>query len=249
MKVGRQHVARMYTWTIVLILILDAYSSYLMGKFPYSLLLATFLTVALEIAVRFIHLKHLPKIPISGIITGLIIGSVAPFNTAYLAVAIACVAAVLSKYIRLKSVNIFNPSAMGLLVGLGVLSLGPEWWAASSLNAFGIMIPLAAILVISAYQARRLVVGLSFVVVSALITFLMSPSIGILASFLSVNYFFSLLMAAEPRTSPIKNRAQLLFGTGIAVIYSILAIVGFGYASIGSLLLGNLGYALYKRFG
>ncbi|MDE1768542.1 MAG: RnfABCDGE type electron transport complex subunit D [Candidatus Micrarchaeota archaeon] len=253
MKIFDQAIGAMYIWSIVLLLLLDIYSSYTLGQFPFGLILAVLVASIAEIAFTSYHLKHNLKIPFSGIITGMIIGSVAPISVQPVAIAIACILAISSKFlIKIKGSNIFNPAALGMLVGLGIFSIGDEWWAASNVNLYSIAIPLAIILVISAYQAKRLITAFSFIVVATLVGVILSRHINIASlgfALLSVNYFFAFLMLTEPKTSPTKNMAQALYGVGIAIIYSILAISGVSYSYFVALLFGNAAYAIYRRRG
>lgn len=253
MNIFGQAVGRMYMWSIALLLILDAYSSYTLQQFPVALAFATALCAAVELLVIRYYLHQELKVPFSGIITGMIIGSVAPISAPLLAVAIACIVAVLSKaFIRVKSVNIFNPASLGMLAGLGLFLIGDEWWAASSVSAYGMVIPLSVVLVIAAYEARRLTAAVSFIVVNLVIAMLLAHSFtfySLGAVLISINYFFALLMLVEPKTSPHKGTAQVAYGAGIGIAYAILSMSGVIYAYFISLLLGNAVYAIYRQRG
>ncbi|MDE1762440.1 MAG: RnfABCDGE type electron transport complex subunit D [Candidatus Micrarchaeota archaeon] len=252
MKILGQHIGAMYLWSIVILLALAAFSSYTLGVFPVPLVLAVVACSVVEVLVYKVHKNHVIRIPYSGIITGLIIGSVAPYNAPLMAILVASVVAILTKaFVKTKHGNIFNPAVIGLLVGLAVFSLGDAWWTASSYGTLGVAIPLSLLFVIAAYLAKRLLSAAAFVAAVVAISLATSNSTMSLplveSAILNVNYFFALLMLADPKTSPHKNSAQIAYGLGVALISSILIILGVQYGLLLALLAGNLGYLLYRK--
>ncbi len=248
----------MYITAIILLLLVGGASAYLLGQFPYSLVFAVFACAAIELVIKKYYHRQKLKIPFSGIITGLIIGCVAPINVPLIPIFAACAVAVLSKFfIKSKGSNIFNPAALGLLA-LGILSIGSSWWATTSINLYGVAISVSIILIIAAYESRRLVLAFAFVLASVVLSIIASLPItsgSVAIAFISVNYFFAFLMLTEPRTSPPKYFAQVVYGIYVAVIYVILLLVlpPSLYISaliiFAALLIGNLTYALFKKFG
>lgn len=252
MKLFGQPVASMYLWAIALLLLLAAYSAYALHQFPYSLSLAAVLAPLVELAT--LRILHRPmKAPWSGIITGLIIGEVAPINAPMAAIAVACVAAILSKYIiRVKGSNVFNPAAFGMLIGLAIFALEDAWWGAAGIPMQGLALPASIIFVIASYKSGRLVASLSFAATVIVLTVLSGGSASpysVLVAAFGVNYFFALLMLAEPKTTPYRNRAQAAYGAGIGVAYEALAVLGVSYPYFLALLLGNIAYAAYRKKG
>ncbi len=253
MNLFGQAIGRMYVITILLLLALAIYSSYLLRQFPLALAFAVLIAGAAEVAINATYLKQKLKFPFSGVITGLIIGSVAPIGAPLLAILVACLVAILSKFfLKSKATNIFNPAALGLLAGLGVFAIGDQWWAASSVNLSGFAISIAIILAICTYEARRMVSAISFIIVAAIGYAILGNSItlsGMEVAVMGVNYFFALIMVADPKTSPHKNSAQVAFGSGVAILYSAFSFIGLSYAYFIALLAGNAVYALYKSRG
>lgn len=245
----------MYLWAIVLLSGLAAVSSYTLHIFPLPLLLAVGLAAFIEVAIRKYYLKQSFKIPFSGLITGLIIGSVAPTNAPLLLISIAAAVAITSKFfLQFKSSNIFNPAALGLVIALVIFGLGDVWWAASSYNLYGIAISLTPILIILAYEARRLPAALSFVAANVALNLILGGfhlgSISSLATLLfSVNYFFAFVMLVEPKTSPHNRYAQVAYGIGIALLYTAFAFLRVPYSLLAVLLIGNMAYAFYRIYG
>ncbi len=253
MKILNHHIARMYVLMILLLSIFATASSYALREVPLALIAAVISTSVAEAAITRFYLKRSPKIPYSAIITGLIIGSVAPINAPILLAVLASAIAMLSKFfIKAKSTNILNPGAIGLLIGLAAFGAGDQWWAAGNFNVFGVLIALTPIFIISAYEARRAVSGLSFVAVTIIISLIISRSAGLasisglLAVLTSVNYLFAFVMVTDPKTSPHNKGLQALFGGGVASAAAALVIYGIPYALLIALLAGNMLYATYR---
>ena len=168
---------------------------------------------------------------------------------------VACAVAIASKFfVKMKSSNIFNPAAVGLLA-LALLSIGSSWWATTGVGVYGVAVSFSIVLVIAAYECRRLPLAFAFIIASVLLSVAASPPLtlgNIMIAFLSVNYLFAFLMLTEPKTSPPKKMAQVVYGVYVALIYFVL--VGLLPPSLyvgamiifAALLLGNLTYALYK---
>lgn len=252
MKIGSHHVAWMYVVTIALLVAIAAVSAYLAGTFPTSLIVAVVACILIDLAVEAVK-RHKRRIPVSAIITGLIIGSVAPITAPILLVVAASLVAELTKFfIKAKGRNVFNPAAVGLLAGLLLFGLGDEWWAASSIHAYGFVIPIAAILILAAYEAKRLVAGLSAAAVAAVgiasISGLGFSAGGIIASVLTVNYYFVFLMVADPKTSPNKVTGQLAYGVGVAALALLLVMARVPYPLLIALVLANVCYAAFRLF-
>ncbi len=244
----------MYIWAIVLLSALAIISSYTLHTFPLALISAIIASGIMEILIRKYYLKHAFKIPYSGLITGLIIGSVVPINAPILLIIIASLIAVASKFfIQYKSTNIFNPATLGMIAALPLFGLGDEWWVASNYNIYGIAITLTPVLIILAYEARRLPTAISFVVVSFFLYIITNASQLSLATavsiLFSINFFFAFVMLIEPKTSPHNNYAQLAYGASLAVLYLVFAYLGLAYPLLIVLLVGNLSYLLYRKYG
>ena len=174
MKILNSHIGRMYITTILLLLITTFFSSYILGYIPYNLIISITTCAIAELLLKKYYIKQKDtKIPFSGIITGFIIGLVAPASGFIISVIIASIAAVVSKlFIKIKSVNIFNPAAFGLLLGLGILLVGDQWWGSVSYNIGTFALPIAIIFIISAYESKRIPTALSFAFIFIIIRFL-----------------------------------------------------------------------------
>ncbi|MDE1856928.1 MAG: RnfABCDGE type electron transport complex subunit D [Candidatus Micrarchaeota archaeon] len=248
-------VSPMYIWAIALLSALAIVSGYTLHALPISLVVAVASAGTIEILIRNIHRRHKFKIPFSGLITGLIIGSVAPINAPLALVVVAAAIAVASKFfIQYKSSNIFNPATIGLIVALPLFGLGDEWWIASNYNFYGLAVTLTPILVILAYEAKRLTTGMAFVLASlALALALGGTSIvsagGIAAALFGINYYFAFVMLIEPKTSPNGRYAQAAYGISVAALCFALALFRVPYPLLVSLLAGNTVYLAYRSRG
>ncbi len=119
----------------------------------------------------------------------------------------------------------------------------------------GVLITITPILVILPYMSQRLTAAFSFIFTTLIINYLMSPSIfiittisGIIALFLSINYFFVFVMLSDPRTSPSRKRNQIVFGTGTSLLYILLSVLGINYAILISLFIANILYFIYRYY-
>lgn len=252
MKILNQHIARMYVLTIILLTAFDIVSSYNLRQVPYALIIAVVASMLVEIAITKLYLKQNIKIPFSAMVTGLIIGSVAPINAPLMLVLVASLIAIVSKFfIRIKSTNILNPATIGLLVALAIFGVGDQWWAASSYNVYGLIISFTPLFIIGAYEARRMVSGLSYVIITLVLSLVLSKSgnlaLGTVVTLIfSINYLFAFVMVADPKTSPHKKSLQVVFGGSVALISALLLVYGIPYALLIALLIANIGYGVYR---
>jgi len=242
----------MYVWTIVLLLILAIIASLSRNAFPVSLVIAILSASVFDLLLKRLYKKPL-RFPFSAAITGAIIGSIAPFTASPLIVILASLVAILSKFlIRIKGFNIFNPATLGLLVSLALFSLGDEWWVAVSYNFLGFSIILTPLLILANYKAMKLRTSLSFLLVISILYSLTGfvnvpyTSEGAISFLYSLPYYFAFIMVSEPKTSPYRSKEQIIFGISVAVLLFIFMYYSIPYSFFISLLLGNLGYALYR---
>jgi enediyne biosynthesis protein E5 len=248
MKIGKYNIGRVYLILIALLCVLAAVAAYSTRTFPLSIFVAVAACILIEVALAKLSGKRL-KMPISAIITGIIIGSVAPITVPFAVVVLAALLAESTKFfIKIKSRNVFNPAAIGLLVALILFGIGDEWWASPTMHFHGFLIPLSGILIISAWQSRRLFVGISAAVVAAIGIAAASGflEIGLLTSVLAVNYYFVFLMVSDPKTSPNNMLGQIIYGAGVSASAMILVATHIQYALLIALLLANVCYAAFR---
>ncbi len=253
MMIRGHTISSMHLWAISLLLIISAISSYTLGIIPYSLLIAIAAALATEIALVKFYLRAKLKLPLSAIITGLLIGMIAPQNAPALLVITASFVAVLSKFIvKVKHNPVFNPAALGLIIALVAFHTGDVWWASSSYNLSGTIISLAPLFAVAAYLSRRITAGLTFIIASIIIGIIMSGSLslsasGLISAIFSANYLFGMIMVGDPKTSPISNRGQMAYGIIITALLFAAGYSGIPYPFLISLLAANLIFMLYRN--
>jgi len=250
MKVGGYHLGRMYVVTIALLLALAAFGAYGLGTFPFALVVAVVSCVLIDFILVKIK-KHRFRFPLSAIITGLIIGSIAPIGGSLALVVVAALIAEITKFfVKVKARNLFNPATVGLLLALLIFGVGDEWWASSTIHVYGLLIPLALVLIISAYEARRLPAALVAIVVMSVGFMAISGAVfssgALLTALLTINYYFIFLMVTDPKTSPNKVSGQIIYGMGVALFALLFIRVHLPYQLLIALVLVNVIYAAFR---
>lgn len=262
MKLGK-YFRSMHYVTIAVLLVVAAVESISRG-FPVNLVVAVLTTSVLDVAIKRLWLKKTPTLPLSAIITGLIIGSVS-VNAPVLGAFIASTLAILSKFfIRWKGSHIFNPAVFGVVISqvASPAAHGPATHGSAqavegfSVGGLTVALWLVPFLIVANWRAKKLWISIPFLAASALLyyfTGLASPtstSIQGLVRFLEVlPYYFALIIVSEPKTTPYLKKEQVAFGIGIAIL-SVLPLLIFGFYShvvaLIALLFGNLIYATYR---
>ncbi len=243
----------MYGIGLAIVLVLVALASIYVHKFPLALVMAGVFAVFLEYIIAKTLMNSNPNIK-SAVITGIIIGAVAPFNAQIYIVAVACIVAISSKYaLRYKSSNIFNPAALGLLVALFLFNSSDQWWVASYFTISNITFILTPLLLIVAYKAKRFTTAASFIVVTGVLIFLTSPNTYVLSNipifFIGAQpFFFGSLMATDPKTSPHIKEEQLAYGIGLALLGFGISLYGAPYPDIVALLAANAAFLMFKEY-
>jgi Na+-translocating ferredoxin:NAD+ oxidoreductase RnfD subunit len=194
--------------------------------------------------------------PSGAIITGLIVAMVLsphePLVVPFMASAIAIAG---KRTVRLARVNVFNPSALGLVLSAIVFGSGQSWWGA--LPGFGTpgLFVVAASGVFVADRINKLPAVLAFVGVYFLV-FTASSLLGDPADYADVfrrpdlhaALFFALFMLDDPPTCPVRYSDQFQFGAVIAAVsYLAFTMLGAIYFLPAGLLAGNLHEALRRQ--
>src|SRR3989344_579943 len=253
----------MHYVTIVVLFVVAAIQSIGHG-FPVNVIVAVLTASVIDVAIKSLWLKRRPALPLSAIITGLIIGTVS-VNAPIMGAFAAAVLAILSKFvIRHKGWHIFNPAVFGVVVSqlLSPAAHGPTTHGVSQaiegvgIGGLTVSIGLVPLLLFANWRAKKLWISIPYLVATTLLfsfSGLASPtslsSQGIFSFLEVLPYYFAFIIVSEPRTTPNVRIEQVAFGIGVSVL-SILPFLFFGsYSHIGTLvalLLGNIIYALYR---
>lgn len=159
----------------------------------------------------------------------------------------------IQRLVRLPSGPVFNPAAAAAII-VSFLQFLPGWWGTSfsprvamlsgsiSVAMFFILI---ALYVAHKYHKIPLII-FSFLAyaVSYIVLYMKSPLFLIIEGTIA---FFIIVMVVEPKTSPIKIKEQAVFGTLVGIGSVVLIKMGFLVPNIGSLLLANGLYNLYRN--
>lgn len=215
----------------LIVLILFAFILAFVNVLPYNptdiLFTASFLVVVAHalnkvFAKVFGAVTNLESASITALILALIVG---PFDFRSNLVFLTLLAgvAMLSKYIvAWKKKHIFNPAGFAVFVAAVFLKQGASWWVG---NIF--MLPAVAIgglLVLQKLQRFGLVASFFLVY----LVFLLLRGLSLETNLISVLtnsllysplLFFATVMLIEPATSPITRKAQLLYGSLVAISF------------------------------
>lgn len=249
----------MYSVAIAVLLVVAIATSIGRG-FPVNLVVAVLTASALDVVVKTWWLKRKPIMPLSAIITGLIIASVA-FAAPVWGVLIAAVLAIVSKFvIRFRGHHIFNPAVFGVVVSqvLNPAAHGAAVNVAHSASqvvegfgpgGFAVPLVLVPLLLFANYRARKLWTAVPHLIAAALLFYFtgLAGAQGLLGFLEVLPWYFAFIIVSEPKTSPYAKNEQVMFGTGVAVL-SVLATLlsGSHIAALAAVLLGNLVYAAYR---
>jgi len=228
--------------TLLLIAALAAVSGWRLGYaavLPQAAVAAA-VAVVLDAVVALVRTKKLVWSD-SGAITGLIVAGVAAPSSPLLMVALATLIAIASKHLlAAKRRNVFNPAAVGLLVGTLLLGLRLSWWV----DANHLLTIVAGSVLLAKFAGRwRLVLsflGLFAAAIAARSLFMGHAVIPDLYLNISIASFFVFFMATDPRTSPVMVRdlplyaAVMAAGAFVSVVYHPMSLF------LGGLLLANL---------
>ena len=162
-----------------------------------------------------------------------------------LSIALAATIASASKYLlAIRGRHIFNPAAIGAFV-VSLLGLNfAVWWVAT-----GLLLPLTAIgAFVVLYRSRRLPVGITFVVIAAVIVMVRLVSSGtnfgdaLVSTFTSFPLvFLAGFMLSEPLTLPPRRWQQLTVAAVVAVLFAVPFQIGSVFSTPElALLVGNV---------
>lgn len=188
---------------------------------------------------RFVK-KH-SRFPLTGVITGLIIGLAASFTLVWWQTALIAAIAILSKhFIRVRSGHIFNPANFGLLVASFFLAPFIAWW--------GMALPVLMLLfLMTIWKAKRFEIIIIFAIVYGILT---GFRIGLdgLIPYMSALLFWMMIMLVEPITSPFNTKGEALFGVLVAVAVFAADFFDPARAPLIGLAIANLFVPLMKRY-
>jgi len=207
--------------------------------------------------------KHILVVPYAAIATSLILGLTINPNMPWYGIFLISLIASGSKYfLRFSNRHIFNPAAMGLVVGNIFLQDTVSWWGVSFQNwrldplSTAVFFILLLPFLVSGMRMKRFSTIFAFMGMYSLLVFLQSND----PSFTLVKdpsvLFFAITMLSEPMTSPVVWQRQIVYGLFVAttaIVYfylpfsrTLLAINMFPDGLLPFLLLGNLVFFRFR---
>ena len=177
------------------------------AEYITHILTAVIVAVALDAIINYIKLKKF-AFSKSGLISGLILGSLLGTSNIQLTI-LASAAAILSKHvIKWNGIHHFNPAATGAFIA-NLVTPFTAWWAGN---------PLTLLFIYPDYLVKK-IQGVVFLAAWYALQFLTGSPIS------TLNYpiiFFALIMAIEPVTTPNNRKAQIVFGILLALLITFL---------------------------
>jgi Na+-translocating ferredoxin:NAD+ oxidoreductase RnfD subunit len=167
--------------------------------------------------------------PDAAIATGLFLTLLLPPTVPVLAGALVSVVAISARHLlRFRSRPLFNPAALGVVIGTLLLGLAPAWWIAVSPAEEIAVVALGVLLILRSPHTWRLpVVFLGAYAVISIVPRLLfgeasTLSILVLGALDPVVVFFGLFMVTEPKTAPKNPHLHPLFAAIVALLVALL---------------------------
>lgn len=216
---------------IIFLLVSTAVAMYQAGQFYPQVIVIPVIAAVADFAVNYYKNKR-KDIPFSAIISGLIIASIMPQLSLPVQVIAALLAVVQKHVIRWKGSHIFNPAAFSVLITSLLFSTAPSWWIAVS--------PVVLVFLLTANMVRRLPIAVSFYAFHVLLS---GASIAAMLDYTAI--FFALVMAVEPKTTPLSQKGMVVFGAWIAVLSAVVHYTGL---SIDPFIIALLVMNIFRRY-
>jgi Na+-translocating ferredoxin:NAD+ oxidoreductase RnfD subunit len=193
--------------------------------------------------------------PSGALLTGLIVAMVlAPQEPWYFA-AVTSAVGVASKYLfRVRTANVFNPAALGLVTTFYLFNTGQSWWGAlPEVTPFALIVLVAtgAFITQRVDKAAAVLAFLgSYYLLFTITAFVGNPA-GVAELYrapdLHAVLYFAFFMLTDPPTAPPKPRDQVVFGMiAAAASYAVFELVGAAYFVLAGLLVAN-GWEAWRR--
>jgi len=208
-------------------------------------IIITLISAIITDAVFFYFKNRKFNISESSVISGLIIGFVLASDNPWWVIVLAALLAISSKHlICFNKRHVFNPAAFGIFLSILLFGATTQWKGTFD---WYILLPIGLYF---NYKIRKLelitgyfITALGLFGIQAVLNKV--PLINILGY---LSYFYIFIMLIEPKTTPIKPLAKLIFGVGAAglIFVFVQAQVRFD-AELAALLISNLFLPLLNK--
>jgi Na+-translocating ferredoxin:NAD+ oxidoreductase RnfD subunit len=192
--------------------------------------------------------NHAWEFPSGALLTAMIVAMIlSPYESWFVPAAAAAIGVLAKQVFRVRTANIFNPAALGLVAAYYLFHTGQDWWGSlPELAPAWIAVLIGGGLYISNRLNKMtsvlaflggfylLATGAAFLGHEAEVAELFrSPDI-------NAALYFAFFMVTDPPTSPPKVRAQIVFGVITAVAsFAFFEWVGAAYYLLAGLLVAN----------
>ena len=149
----------------------------------------------------------------SSIVSALIIGLVLSSDNPWWVIVLASLFAVSSKYlIRFNKKHVFNPAAFGIFLCIILFGANTQW---KGTFLWYILLPVGLYFT---YKVRKLELIMGYLITALGLFGIQSllNKVPLINIFGYLSYFYVFIMLIEPKTTPIKPLAKLVFGIGAA---------------------------------
>ncbi len=196
--------------------------------------------------------KNKPRLENIFITVLLLLLLASPQTSLLLMFILGLITALIKTVLRLNNQPIFNPAAAGLFAG-SFLGITTTWWGVSfspRLPLFNMSFAMLLTLPVGLYFVKiyqRLPTLISLPLSYFVVYFLLTGTLPLVTIFEGTFAFFLLVMAIEPKTTPVIDRQEWLYGPLVGISLAALSVfhlIGAPYLVV--LLAANLIFSLYR---
>lgn len=161
---------------------------------------------------------------------------------------------VIQRFVRVPTGPVFNPAAMGALL-MSLMGYFPGWWGTSfaprlPLLEGGVSVVVFLTIPIAGYVAqkyRKLNISLAAWVMFGMLYLGLFGTNPLFLLFEGTLFFFLLVMAVEPKTTPVLPKEQLIFGALVGGLSVVLLRIYFFEPYCGALVIANGLFNAYRH--
>ena len=181
----------------------------------------------------------------SSVVSALIIGFVLASDNPWWVISLASLFAISSKHlIRFNKKHIFNPAAFGIFLSILFFGANAQW---EGTFLWYILLPVGLYFT---YKIRKLELITGYLITALGLFGIQAVlnKVPLIIIFGYLSYFYIFIMLIEPKTTPVKPLARLIFGMGVAglIFIFIQAQVRFD-SELAALLILNLFVPLLNK--
>jgi len=202
-----------YHYMIIFLLVSAATAMYQAQQFYLQIVVIPAVAALTDFAITYYKTKQ-KNWPLSAIISGLIIASIMPALDLVIQIFVALLSVVQKHVIRWRGSHIFNPAAFSVLIASLLFLKPPTWWIGTS--------AVVLIFLLTANMVKRLVISGIFYASYLILSLIRAGGVSSIAFLDYTAIFFALVMAVEPKTTPLSQKGMILFGIGLSILSFVI---------------------------